>query len=101
MENRLLCFSAFACHSCNGPIKQNLLDMTTGRCKDCDVERSLEDDLRLAREAELSFCKATRLLERVGVHEALQVFLECLRIRKKIFHQYNKDLAETHDAAAR
>lgn len=77
------------------------MDMSVGRCKDCNAERCLEDDLRLAREAELLFCKGARLLERVGVHDALQVFLECLRIRRKIFHQYNKDLAETQDAAAR
>lgn len=84
-------------------MKQNIMDLTVGRCqnKDCNVEKSLEDELRLAREAELLFCKGIRLLERVGVHEALQVFLECLRIRRQIFHRYNKDLAETHDAVAR
>lgn len=103
MENKLLCFSAFACQNCKSAMKPSIVDATVGRCqnKDCHQEKSLEDELRLAREAELFFCKGIRLLERVGVHDALEVLLECLRIRKHILHQYNKDLAETHDAIAR
>ncbi|XP_031563260.1 SET and MYND domain-containing protein 4-like [Actinia tenebrosa] len=103
MEKKLLCFSAFACQNCKGAMTPSIVDSTVGRCqnKDCNQEKSLEEELRLACEADLFFCKGIRLLERVGVHDALEVLLECLRIRKQILHQYNKDLAETHDAIAR
>ena len=74
-----------------------------GQCgnRDCNTRKSLQKETRHAQEAELLFIKGLRLLERVGVHEALDVLQESLRRRKEIFHKYHKDLAETHDAIAR
>lgn len=76
-------------------------NMGTCQNRECNLEKNMLDECRLAREAELLFVKGVRLLERVGVKEALNVFHECLRRRKILLHAYNKDLAETHDAIAR
>jgi len=104
MENKRLCFSAFACPQCKCAMKLSpVSDGVIGTCqnRECNMEKNMLDECRLAREAELLFVKGLRLLERVGVKEALDVFHECLRRRKILLHAYNKDLAETHDAIAR
>lgn len=78
-------------------------DGVIGTCqnRECNFEKNMLDECRLAHEAELLFVKGVRLSERVGIKEALDVFLECLRRRKTLLHMYHKDLAETHDAIAR
>lgn len=104
MESKRLCFSAFACPQCKHAMKLSpVSDGVIGTCqnRECNLEKNMLDECRLAREAELLFVKGVRLLERVGVKEALDVFHECLRRRKILLHAYNKDLAETHDAIAR
>lgn len=103
-ENKRLCFSAFACPQCKHAMKLSSVgngNMGTCQNRECNLEKNMLDECRLAREAELLFVKGVRLLERVGVKEALNVFHECLRRRKILLHAYNKDLAETHDAIAR
>ncbi|XP_027053857.1 uncharacterized protein LOC113681001 [Pocillopora damicornis] len=104
MENKRLCFSAFACPQCKHAMRlSSVASGNIGTCqnRECNLEKNMLDECRLAREAELLFVKGVRLLERVGVKEALDVFHECLRRRKTLLHAYNKDLAETHDAIAR
>lgn len=104
MENKRLCFSAFACPQCKHAMRlSSVASGNIGTCqnRECNLEKNMLDECRLAREAELLFVKGVRLLERVGVKEALDVFHECLRRRKILLHAYNKDLAETHDAIAR
>lgn len=104
MENKRLCFSAFACPKCKSAMKlSSVSNDVIGVCqnRDCNMEKSMLEECRLAHEAELLFVKGVRLSERVGVKEALDVFLECLRRRKVLLHMYHKDLAETHDAIAR
>ena len=104
MENERLCFSAFACPKCKSAMKlSSVSDDITGSCqnRECSYKKSMLEECRLAHEAELLFVKGVRLSERVGVKEALDVFMECLRRRKMLLHMYHKDLAETHDAIAR
>ena len=104
MENKRLCFSAFACPQCKHAMKLSSVgDGIIGTCqnRDCNLEKNMLEECRLAHEAELLFVKGIRLLERVGVKEALDVFHESLRRRKILLHACNKDLAETHDAIAR
>lgn len=104
MENKRLCFSAFACSKCKSAMKlSSVSDDITGSCqnRECSYKKSMLEECRLAHEAELLFVKGVRLSERVGVKEALDVFMECLRRRKMLLHMYHKDLAETHDAIAR
>lgn len=104
MENKRLCFSAFACPKCKNAMKLfSVRDGVIGTCqnRECNFEKNMLDECRLAHEAELLFVKGVRLSERVGIKEALDVFLECLRRRKTLLHMYHKDLAETHDAIAR
>lgn len=74
-----------------------------GQCQSstCDVRKGLREEARRAEEAELLFAKGLRLLETVGVREALSVLHASLTRRQEIFHKYHKDLAETHDAIAR
>ena len=104
MENKRLCFSAFACPKCKHAMKlANFDESVVGKCqnRECNLEKSMFEECRLAHEAELLFVKGNRLLERVGVKEALDVFHECLRRRRGLLHKYHNDLAETHDAIAR
>ena len=80
-----------------------LSDGIVGSCQnhDCSYEKNMSEECKLAQEADLLFIKGVRLSERVGVKEAIDVFMECLRRRKMLLHMYHKDLAETHDAIAR
>lgn len=104
MENKRLCFAAFACPECKSAVKlSSVSGDVIGTCqnRECNLEKSMVKECRLAHEAELLFMKGVRLSERVGIKEALDVFLECLRRRKMLLHKYHRDLAETHDAIAR
>ncbi|XP_015754970.1 PREDICTED: LOW QUALITY PROTEIN: SET and MYND domain-containing protein 4-like [Acropora digitifera] len=104
LENKRLCFSAFACPKCQSAMKlSSLSDGIVGSCqnRDCTYEKNMSDECKLAQEADLLFVKGVRLSERVGAKEAIDVFKECLRRRKMLLHMYHKDLAETQDAIAR
>ena len=104
IENKRLCFSAFACPKCKSALKPTERGgALVGTCQngDCSAEKDLQEEIKIFQDSECLFIQGVRMLESVGVREALGAFQECLTQRKKILHSHHKALAETHDAIAR